>query len=571
MLILKNLSFFLFVLFSHLSLAQTMQPSFYLNTEQTGNTYEYIASKSITLETGFSYKATGGDSLKAYIDSDLAFVLNENGEYVLVQIVETGNPMSGTIETITNGVNPLITNATLRNAYLSNSPFVHKLQLAPALWFKTSAATGNLYGEYKWLESTGEGVLLGVDTLSNNQMTEEYSVPHDSIIDVNFNPALDMSFNEVFKKLELDNTNLKQATVLSVCIPKAASISQNENIFSINSSFDDCMVLSKDELYYNNKSFTSTNYYSNDYNDLLIHDIEDTTALIKAAKIVTMTKSIKPQTNIWGKDELATAFYIGGKYDEAYALYDTSYIEQWENNGNFNGYMPELLVFDRVLAGKERRIYESYLAIKYGVTLDGDYIGGKGQTLWNSQLDTSYNNRIFGYGRDNNLLLYQQASTSSYEDTPYFINEKENSTYFQGNYNGKSSDKRLLVAGKPFGDIISDGEIVMIGDNGASLACNYMNDDGYELYATERTWMVQSKADDIVSTPQVVEWEIVGLEKISGNNDYVFAFYNNAHSGYAMTTDTLIGANGFVSCSMDYSEDVLNIGFMGSDEKFYGY
>ena len=43
---------------------------------------------------------------------------------------------------------------------------------------------------------------------------------------------------------------------------------------------------------------------------------------------------------------------------------------------------PELLVYNRILTPGERRKAESYLAMKYGVTLNDSYLDGDGNLVW---------------------------------------------------------------------------------------------------------------------------------------------------------------------------------------------
>ena len=57
------------------------------------------------------------------------------------------------------------------------------------------------------------------------------------------------------------------------------------------------------------------------------------------------------------------------------------------------GIMPEVIVYNRGVSDTERRQIESYLALKYGVTLDQttpqDYIASDGATLmWDASVDS---------------------------------------------------------------------------------------------------------------------------------------------------------------------------------------
>lgn len=80
--------------------------------------------------------------------------------------------------------------------------------------------------------------------------------------------------------------------------------------------------------------------------------------------------------------------------------------------------MYELLYFPRALNNKEQQIIESYLAIKYGVSLIGgkNYYNSKGDTIWRHEPNAAFSNRITGLGRDDGLKLYQKQSANAVKD-----------------------------------------------------------------------------------------------------------------------------------------------------------
>lgn len=56
---------------------------------------------------------------------------------------------------------------------------------------------------------------------------------------------------------------------------------------------------------------------------------------------------------------------------------------------------------------------ESYLAIKYGITLSHNYLSSVGTTVWNRSINAVYNNNIIGIAQDNNSGLNQKQSKST--------------------------------------------------------------------------------------------------------------------------------------------------------------
>jgi hypothetical protein len=75
----------------------------------------------------------------------------------------------------------------------------------------------------------------------------------------------------------------------------------------------------------------------------------------------------------------------------------------------FNGQIAEIIVFDRAVTATERANAESYLAIKYGVTLGHDYTNSLGTVLYPI---ASFANRITVIGREDCQNLNQKQSKS---------------------------------------------------------------------------------------------------------------------------------------------------------------
>jgi hypothetical protein len=83
----------------------------------------------------------------------------------------------------------------------------------------------------------------------------------------------------------------------------------------------------------------------------------------------------------------------------------------------YDGDLVEFVVYSQALSTADRNRVESYLAIKYGITLDQttatDYIAGDGTTkMWDASANGAYNNDIAGIGRDACQALYQKQSKS---------------------------------------------------------------------------------------------------------------------------------------------------------------
>ncbi|MEJ8548358.1 S-layer homology domain-containing protein [Brevibacillus borstelensis] len=84
----------------------------------------------------------------------------------------------------------------------------------------------------------------------------------------------------------------------------------------------------------------------------------------------------------------------------------------------FYGKMSETILYNRKLTEEDRNKVNSYLALKYGLTLKDennapiDYVASDGTTMWTAGNNTGYGNHITGIGLDEAGALYQKQSKS---------------------------------------------------------------------------------------------------------------------------------------------------------------
>lgn len=98
-------------------------------------------------------------------------------------------------------------------------------------------------------------------------------------------------------------------------------------------------------------------------------------------------------------------------------------------NSPYNGYLNEFIFYNRDLTNLEMNKIHSYLAIKYGITLDnvgggnqGDYISTNGTILWDASISPNYHNDVIGVGREDNQGLLQKQSHSFDDITRIYLN-----------------------------------------------------------------------------------------------------------------------------------------------------
>ncbi|HRH67931.1 MAG TPA: T9SS type A sorting domain-containing protein [Flavobacteriales bacterium] len=79
------------------------------------------------------------------------------------------------------------------------------------------------------------------------------------------------------------------------------------------------------------------------------------------------------------------------------------------------GNIAEVLMYNADLTVGQRQQVWSYLALKYGITLNNgstNYLSSASSTVWSTGTNAGYNNNIFGIARDNTSGLHQRQSVS---------------------------------------------------------------------------------------------------------------------------------------------------------------
>ncbi|MEO8239904.1 MAG: T9SS type A sorting domain-containing protein [Flavobacterium sp.] len=127
----------------------------------------------------------------------------------------------------------------------------------------------------------------------------------------------------------------------------------------------------------------------------------------------------------------------------------------------FKGNISEILVYNRVLSGKETQKVASYLGIKYGISLSQfeskNYLNSQGETIWDIDQHKGFDASITGVGRDDASGLLQPKSSNMIEEGLLTIELKSKSSKIPNNYfvfwsdNGKNLLVKKQEQGEPIG------------------------------------------------------------------------------------------------------------------------
>ncbi len=138
-----------------------------------------------------------------------------------------------------------------------------------------------------------------------------------------------------------------------------------------------------------------------------------------------------------------------------------------DDTNPFTGDLAEIIVYNQLLASSnDLRQIESYLAIKYGITMagatTGDYLFSDGSTVWDADEVAGFQNNIAGIGRDDASCLNQLQSKSINSDAIVTIGVDDNGDGLEGsnaaNESSFDNDLSALIWGHDGEDLYDNSE-----------------------------------------------------------------------------------------------------------------
>ncbi|WP_185287725.1 hypothetical protein [Chryseobacterium lactis] len=254
------------------------------------------------------------------------------------------------------------------------------------------------------------------------------------------------------------------------------------------------------------------------------------------------------------------------------------------NWGSHDGQMNEAIVFANPLSASEKARVDSYLSVKWGSTLLGDYVNSTSGIIWN--YTATYQNNILGIARDNLSTLYQKQSRSENPNQQLII----------------GAGSLLANTNAANAGTLTDGQFLLAGDNGLKQALNTplaytAGSNGVTNYRFESIWKVQNtnsigtvtvawpkgvnnlylvqSADETFDgtdtfSPMVTEVTVNGVVYNTANvtlangQYFTFAGYLNAPGGVVSSLwyradKNLTPVNGAVTSWKDYSAGAITI------------
>lgn len=152
----------------------------------------------------------------------------------------------------------------------------------------------------------------------------------------------------------------------------------------------------------------------------------------------------------------------------------------------FSGSFPEYISFPFELSANEKNRVESYLALKYGITLHGPapYRSSLNLLLWDNKNYANFPNNIFGMGRDDISNLNQLQSQS--------VHKKDFLIASIGELMATNHEKQEETQ-------IPDEHFLVFGDNGEPVVLGNTNSVGVKTM--QKKWLAQATGEEASNMP----------------------------------------------------------------------
>ncbi|UQB68881.1 T9SS type A sorting domain-containing protein [Epilithonimonas zeae] len=190
----------------------------------------------------------------------------------------------------------------------------------------------------------------------------------------------------------------------------------------------------------------------------------------------------------------------------------------------FKGNLPELFIYNKILTLNERTRINSYLAIKYGISLPyTEYLSSKSKKLWREEDYNEFPNRITGIGRDDFSALYQKQSTNSSESKRLVISAGE-----------------LSVTNKKNTATFGDQSFLVWGDNGKELKAG---EENFGFEALQRLWKARFTSEQSQSIKTSVLFNVKDIFPNIPSDKNVWLIIDKEGSGNFSTQSDAIPAD----------------------------
>ncbi len=378
------------------------------------------------------------------------------------------------------------------------------------MWCKINPLGTDKQGDYSFEDCSDKQSKIKTVYLKNDKLVEKagWLENRSDIITSNFNPLFPIKEidSRLATKINLGKINLSSFTSFGVFYSKDDQFANNGVVYQINRGDRDYLSIDKNSLRYygQNNAIVS----EKEYGEEIGANLSNFKAKLKSnLGILCHSKASCPsKRTVWGIPLKETQILIAPNTkklsDKGYA---GKYIKEAIDKPA-DIYCSEFLLYSRFLSAIERKCVESYLAIKYGLSLTSSYIVNPKslQLLWDYDEDKEYSHRITGFMVDSSLLINQNKALTRTED---FDNMQgyHDSFYRSDSYNEASEFSQLCI-GRENANPLKEGYF-LFGDNNKPL--EFHKSKSYiGLNILDRKWLARCKLDTITKQSDEEIWSI---------------------------------------------------------------
>lgn len=225
--------------------------------------------------------------------------------------------------------------------------------------------------------------------------------------------------------------------------------------------------------------------------------------------------------------------------------------EGWD--GSLDGRVAEIITFSkRKTDAIERAQIETYLALKYGITLgvngsSQNYLASDGTIIWDASANAGYNHDIAGIGRDDVEKLNQKQSKSVNTNSNLTIGLGTISNTNTVNTNAFDTDKKYLIWGDNGGNMNDSATDLTLTFGGTSSVTTLTD-------LPNKKWKIVETGGDVATSKVAVPTSaFASLPALSGNDAYVMIVASDA--SFTSNVETIFLTNNGANQETDYDFD----------------
>ena len=286
-----------------------------------------------------------------------------------------------------------------------------------------------------------------------------FSSDPDRLASLNFNPAVGLDKSDTSIKLPDNIESLRRVTIFTVYHDSLTN--KEKQVWEMTGEFGDLLL--------------STNHVSS----------KSKKTNVNFEKSKRKTSNPKPEAIIHSYSSHSAGWSASNnfKYKESSIRFGES--ASFESVDGSLKLIAEFILYEKLLNDQEMTKIETYLALKYGITLEKNYLNASGETVWNRDNDHRFSNNIAGIARDDQSSLFQKQSTSCTSSEQLIIGVN-----------------KIVQSNSENTGQVNDGDYLIWGDNAEPFTSPQAYSAANEVLLSEKKWLMKAsgKSGNKIST-----------------------------------------------------------------------